>query len=367
MIIALLSMSGCSIYDHFVSPGRIDRGKLTDGVKSLQKICNQGNCKQPITIIGHAGASYREYPMYFNSYGKMVGNTRHFLPIASADMNCLIDQAFRSKEIQAVELDLQKAPNGHPLCHETGECVYIMHNAIDWQKLKIRGDWPAVRYFENNSMQDVLTHYLADNDFQNSELFLELKSKEGCTALSDSSKAECTELSRRIAFEIKPYLQKLHGSGKHITFISFSAAALKALHDSLDNEGQKQVRFALIAGMYEISAFAQWVGQAKGHVPYFEPSYREFIINTPWLDSVWFSPQAIPGFNQLFAGIYAKREAACQTKSCHRLGFSVSGYQFNSADFSELMTAEKLAFPLTSIMIDVDDAETPFCKSGAGN
>lgn len=364
--ICLLISSCASIPDKFVSPGRIQRETLSSGLKPIKEICaNLENCTQDnLEIIAHGAGSYRNYPLEIRQDGYVLGNKWDDKCEARAkNINDLMDLTFATGEVNAIEIDVQAPDSDHPLCENGKDCLYIIHNKQNWDSLKSL-DNPAIKYLQNNTINTSLAHFISNGYYKDRHVYLEIKSTRGCNA-PNRNDSECRDLGLRVANEILDDLQWVDNLSEKqnpnwLTIVSFSATALQAVRDGLKNDFENSVNYGLIAGVYPFSL--KWfIGQAKGSVPLFNRGLQHFAETTPWLDTIWFSPQGISDFSSVFNKLAQNRVLECHDGggSCDPINFSVSTYQFEQTKFSKKINEIKPPFnlPLTAMMIDIDDVK----------
>lgn len=365
--VVCLLLGSCSLLpDKIVSPGRILRDNLSNGLLPLYETCNKiKSCQvDELEIIGHGAGSYRYYPMDIHKDGYIHGNQWNLKCQAKAkDINPLIDQTFATKEIRSVEIDIQAPPADHILCKNGQDCLFIMHNKPDWDTITSLKH-PVVNYLQRNTLGKTLRHFINKGYYKKQRLYLEIKSSFGCNA-PNRKDSKCKDAGLRIASEIKAALAEVKNKTRKqdpnwLTMISFSATALQSFRQGLPKDLQDSVNYTLIAGVHPFSL--KWFfGQAKGSVPLFTDELQQFATTTPWLDYVWFSPQGISKFSTLFHDLTIKRQQECKERGrqCHELRFNVSTYALKQKTFYKAMTEIDPPFTqiLTSMMIDVDDVK----------
>lgn len=378
-----LIVSCTTLPDIFVSPGRIDRKMLNDGLRPLKEVCEElKDCDfDKLEIVGHGAGSYRYYPMdVVNTF--MVENTRvrgnnwsNEYPAKAKNINDLLDLTFSSNEVDSVEIDVQAAPLSHSLCGDGLGCLYVMHNEPDWEMLEEPGH-NAIEYLQNNSLRKILKYFVETKKYyKDRRLHLELKSNFGCND-PDRTSDFCRESAVRLANEIITTLSNLNAlksekwkdpeTGEPVNWlslVSFSATALQVSQEVLKAAGlDKYVDFSLIAGVYP--ADLRWIpGQLKGSVPVFSSKLRGFAETTEWLDTIWFSPQGIEGFNKVFQDVLNKRQAQYGDKD--RLGFNIAVYSYVPSQFiSEMLSMQNrgINLPVKAMMIDIDDRPVSSAK-----
>lgn len=358
-------LSACTtFYDGQVSPGRIQRNDLTNGLAAIKDTCKAlKNCSaEGLEIIGHGAGSYRHYPMDINDDGHVRGNKWSGKCASRArNINDLMDLAFSSRDVTSLEIDVQTPGSDHLLCRNGNDCLFVMHNKPDWNAIDSL-DHPAVEYLQRNTVNATLAHFIANKYYGDRRLYLEIKSTRGCNA-PDRTAAECRTLGARVAGEIAGAVREVHPrqadkDRQWLTVVSFSATALQSVHDGLPADLRDSIDYALIAGVHPFSL--KWfLGQLKGPVPLFNDELQNFAATTPWLDRIWFSPQGIKDFNAFFHGLNEARAKACSDRGakCRPLSYSVATYPYKQKAFAEKMTRPLFEQELASMMIDIDDVE----------
>lgn len=231
----------------------------------------------------------------------------------------------------------------------------------------------AVAYLRENTVRSAIKHFISirreskspvtektEPFYKTKRLHLELKSQFDCNRPNLKSKI-CRDDAIRLANEIITILPNLDDlktdDGKNwLSLVSFSATALQAAHETLKKAGLDQyVDFSLIAGVYPFDL--RWFpGQLKGSVPVFSKALQNFSVDKKWLDTIWFSPQGIKGFNELFQDIVDKRKKKHSEND--RFGFNIAVYSYAPSQFITEMLAtqkSKIKLPIEAMMIDVDD------------
>lgn len=377
IIVSILSACCFGNPDWAVSPNRIniDKGELSDEIKKIHDLCDSmpGNCiSNKLEIVGHGAASFRYYPMGIDKDGKVKGNSWSVFKNAKAkNVVDLMDIAFRDHNIEAIEIDVQLPKTSHPLCKiaDKQNCAFVMHNTPDWKMIS-NENIDSFRYFQNNTLNIVLSHFMNQNyHTEGKRVYLELKSSLDCTS-PDQERIECTDDAFRVANIVKQILSKTNSSESTKNWLiitSFSATALSALREKLEEQFKNQVDYALIAG-YDTKGFLgikSCLAQCKGPVPQFTKEMQDFASLTPWLNKLWFSTKGISNPIKIFDGVVSKRSKLCKLRnneSCEKLLFCVANYDQSENKFREIMnnSDEPFTHPLVSIMIDIDEEfETP--------
>ncbi len=360
------SAPGFSTKDCMVSPNRLQRDQLPSALQPLLQTCDTyGKPRNKnLEIIAHQAGSYRYYPMGIGDNDYIHGNDwNRDCPSEAKRVVDLIDQAFDpAKGIDSIEIDVQAADLDKKLCLNGNDCIFVMHNKHS------KKEWQTLAQTESddlrdNSLKHVLTHF-SDEGYINKgkHLYLELKSTRGCNAPGEDKGGKCTDLGHRVATLINTMVseKKLDLSDNWLSFTSFSATALQTVHDHLDAKLKDKMGYALIAGMHPLRPIEWAAAQTKGSVPLFTGELQAFAETTPWLDSIWFSPQGIPEFGALFQEISDKRKTPSEFKE---LKFTVATYSLKYDRFNLMMIAQTLSFKqeLSAIMIDIDDKYEDAC------
>lgn len=362
VVFAFMTLMICScatLQDAMVSPGRIQRDKLPEDLAPLYQA--RGLPHQSLEIIGHGAGSFRFYPMSVKGGKSVKSNKWKDCDQPVKDINTLMDMAYEKDSIISLEIDIQAPPIDNALCNGDQDCLFIMHNKVKWQKLK-SDDNEAVKYMQRNTVRQTL-QYFVDKDYHlRKRLYLELKYPRGCQS-PDSDRSDCGDVSIRLANEIVRILETVNADtiepeNPWISVISFSALALSEVRSALPSELKNKIDYVLIAGIHPKSSWLgfKWlIGQTKGPVPMFNKEMREFVVNTPWLDRVWFSTQGIPKFEKVFSELADQRRRNCQ--ECQPLDLSVAVYPLKSETFVKKFADTDSVFRLSlkSMMIDIDD------------
>lgn len=354
-------LTGCvlSRVDALVSPGRVNHYELKEKVGELNDFWEslpipEKYSQEKLEIIGHGVGSYRHYPMRVNENDFPQGNKSK-----AKNITHLMDAAFSSKYIDAIELDTLLPSPSHDLCNgkhnPQKNCSFVMHDEPDWELINKDNKLKSFTYMQNNSVDTALNHFVERGYHTKGKLmYLELK--------CNSSEKKCTDDAVRVAEDIKKFIgnNKLAKNKRNwLTMISFSPKALKAFRCELENtQLHNNVDYALIAG-YDEAGFLghkKFIAQFKGKVPEFDEKMKDFIITTTWLNRVWFSTSGIDHPGSVFAGIDTKRDVYCEGKNCNILKYSVSSYDKKWEKFKKtLKDDDPFISNLVSIMIDVDD------------
>ena len=351
---------GCaSKPDWAVSPGRVNHYELKDEVEKLNTFWKslpnpKKYPRKKLEIIGHGVGSYRHYPMRVNEKDFPEGNKAK-----AKNITYLMDTAFSSEHINAIELDALPPSTSHELCK--GErstqhsCSFIMHDEPDWTLINNDSTPKSLKYMQNNSVSAALNYFVERGYHKKDKLmYLELK--------CNGSEEKCSDDAVRVANDIKKFVsenQVAKNKRNWLTIISFSPTALKALRCELENtQLHNKVDYALIAG-YD-KAGLLWhkkiLAQAKGKVPKFDEKVKKFVVTTTWLNRVWFSTRGIANSGSVFKDIDVKRDAYCKKNACKKLMYSVSSYDKSWKNFQKKLGGDKpFISNLVSIMIDVDD------------
>lgn len=355
----VLASSCATLQDAMVSPGRMQRAQIPDVLKPLYEA--RGLPNEPLEIIGHGAGSFRFYPMSVKGGKTVKSNKWKDCDQPVKDINTLMDMAYEKDSIMSLEIDIQAPPNDNALCNGDQDCLFIMHNKVKWQKLKT-DDNEAVKYMQRNTVRQTL-QYFVDKDYHlRKRLYLELKYPRGCQS-PDSDRSDCGDVSIRLANELVRILETVNvdtigAENRWLSVISFSALALSEVRSALPSELKDKIDYVLIAGIHPKSSWLgfKWlIGQTKGPVPMFNKEMREFVVNTPWLDRVWFSTQGIPKFEKVFSELANQRQRNCE--DCPSIDLSVAVYPLKQDAFVRKLqkTDEAFRINLKSMMIDIDD------------
>jgi len=349
-------LGGCaSLPDWAVSPGRVNHYELQKKVKEhemfWQSLPNPNDYpREKLEIIGHGVGSYRHYPMRVNEKDFPEGNKATAKNIAY-----LMDTAFSSEHINAIELDALPPSTSHDLCKgeraEQKSCSFIMHDEPDWTLINKSSTPKSLKYMKNNSVSAALNHFVDRGYHKKGKLmYLELK--------CNTTKKKCADDAVRIFNDIKNIISnnKAEENKRNwLTITSFFPEALKIFQKEMKKiELDKKVDYALIAGYDKF--YKKALAQAKGKVPKFDKTIQDFIVTTRWLNRVWFSTRGIDSAGAVFEGIDKKRGAYCKEHACKGLKYSVSSYDKDWDKFKKILKEDHpFTSNLVSIMIDVDD------------
>ena len=102
--------------------------------------------------ILHRGGSFQEYAKNINdssfNYGDEGDRTK--------DVSTLMDWSFKTLGADGIEIDVQSVPES-----KRYKSVYVVHDKI---KGELRLPDPAKRYLDNNSLNQVIDHYIQEKE-----------------------------------------------------------------------------------------------------------------------------------------------------------------------------------------------------------
>ena len=273
--------------------------------------------------ILHRGGSYQEYAKNINdssfNYGDDGDRTK--------DVSTLMDWSFRTLGADGIEIDVQIVPES-----KRYKSVYVVHDKI---KDELLLPDPAKRYLDNNSLNQVIDHYIHEGFFDSETygphgkyIYIELKVPKNFfqlnhSPLNDNERAyiQKTVSSLNQAIESRIELRdKQPAIRKHIAFVSFNLFALKETHNLIGGKGH---RFFFIAGSNRgmLGQLASLFGSKA--INYLNPKMIERLEKSGWLTGIWFDPFGIRRIAKTFNGINRNR------KKHLRLEYHISTYKLN--------------------------------------
>lgn len=335
--------------DIIVSPNRIPKTPNAAFEKKVKKLKHFTLCQKPsgCEIIGHGAGSFRHYAMQMNRDGTIEGNNKLFYKYKVVNVTELIKNAFQIQNIDAVEIDVHVPPKSiaKQMCYPKNECAFVMHNRPIWEVLHQGSISPnAYEYLQQNRLESILSDFFHES-YTNKKIYIELKAPHNCM-LPDIDETSCKREPKIIANIINK-ISKENEVAEHLAVASFSATYLQTFYHSVDQKVRHSIEYVLIAG-YKDKGIKRCFADCKGAVPPFSCSMQNFIVDTQWLNTVWFSTKAIDDPKAAFEYIVAAREK----KGYKKLSFSVSHY--DKRDVLEILLKNSF-FTLKSIMIDIDE------------
>lgn len=354
----LLLTSSCVkiLNEQIVSPGRV---QSLDSLKlhnlAFAKVSETLSIDPPKTyeIIGHGASSWRYYPMGINRAGIVYGNGLKYKKTQADSIIDLIDKSIAIDPTMSIELDAHYPPDWHPLRIDyPTDGAIILHDIPNWNKERTESK-KAIDYFHNNTLKKAVDHFVAKDYFQKSKLYVEIKTTKDCY---DGRKQNdfCQSSCRKLAVELKGYARDVvRPSGENwLCVSSFSPLALSTFRNSLPEDIRDHIDYVLIVG-YTGSFIKAMLAQSKGYVPRYDKAIDSFLVNTQWVDVVWFSGQGIKDFNTALNKLRADRIIA--HPDWEELEFSFSTYQKKLPKMVKLMTKEPhLKVKIRSFMLDLD-------------
>ena len=338
-----------------ISPGRITPNKLKEHNDFFIKLSNDITKKQKTSyeIIGHGSSSFRYYPMGINCKGLVYGNGFLNKNTPALDIIDLIKTSISVDPSISIELDVHYPPKNHYIKKKfPNNGAYILHNIPKWEKPYMKKD-TVLNYFNKNTIKNVVDFFVRNEYYHKSKVYIELKLNKECFDIHNFEE-HCKEQSYNLAQELKQYtLYRREDNENWLCITSFSPLALKIFRDTLPNDFKNHFDYVLIAG-YTGSWIKSKLAQLKGFVPRFDSKIISFIIQSEWIDTIWFSAQGIPQYKKIFNEIIQKRKELDIIK---KINFSFSTYQKTPRKMVNLMhknRTEKLNAEIRSFMFDLD-------------
>ncbi len=356
--ILLLLTSSCvkNFNEKIVSPGRVQsKDSLRSHNIAFAQVSDTLSIDPPrkYEVIGHGASSWRYYPMGINKAGVVYGNGYKYKKTQAGNIVELIDRSIAIDPAMSIELDAQYPPDEHPIRQKYSEDgAYILHDIPKWTKRRTEKD-TAMNYFHNNTLKGAIDHFVKKDYFQKSKLYVEIKTTKDCYDVSHQ-KDNCQSQWGKLAVELKDYARNvIRQSGENwLCVSSFSPIALSTFRDSLPVEVRDHIDYVLIVG-YTGSFIKAMAAQSKGYVPRYDDDITSFLVNTQWVDVVWFSAQGIKCFNTQLNALREKRFIA--HPDWEELEFSFSTYQKELPKMVKMMTKEPhLKVRIRSFMLDLD-------------
>ena len=319
------------------SPGRLEVAAVPGGYASFDRLCREDDallsCRPDgPEHIGHVFGSYQEYAMRLTSKGARPRKHRDRLD-AAVD---LMKIGFEELHLDAVEFDVHANP-------ATG-AVVILHNRPRWNRVS---SWPqALRFTEDprNTLRGLLDAFLRSYAGSGKHLYIELKTPNPCKSPGSCADGSCTRTAMHIAAAFEERAEALAAVAAQLTFVSFSAEALEAMHGSLSETLRQDRGFVLILG--PSSGFAAGAASVlKGCcIPKFAGDETAWLKTTPWATGVWYSPRAIRDLAHRMAEI--NKERLSLGASCLSVGIATQTEK--PAEFEEVVREswEQLERPL---------------------
>ncbi len=359
-LIVLLVFSSCMQYQYnVISPGRVKPGEELKKHNTTFTQVSKTISSQPdslFEVIGHGAGSWRYYPMGINKKGVVYGNGFKNKETQAIHITWLIDQSIAYDPHMSIELDAQYPPDNHPI-HKTfpDDGAYILHNTPEWEKdSKAIMKPSSLNYLHNNTIQKAVEHFVNKEYYKNCNMYIEIKVDKDCYDANTQS-SDCKMQCQKLANELKNYAltYKTDNNKNWLCITSFSPLALQLFRDALPNELKDRFDYVLISG-YIGGWFTAWAAQRKGYVPAFDSNISNFVIQTEWLDCVWFSVQGIKDYDTVFNDMITKRKTAHPT--WQEVSFSYATYPKGKDKMIKLMTKgkTKLNAPIRSFMLDLD-------------
>jgi hypothetical protein len=282
--------------------------KIGDDICRYQLFTREHVCvaDKSLKIVLHRAGSYQEYPTHLNAQRFYAGRKGSEIK----NIIQLMDFGFEEVKAHGIEIDVRTVPKSPSF-----KSVYVVHDAIRETEL----DEKATTYLENNTLQQVLTHFLgkdyggaASSGPQEQFIFIELKVPKRIFRLNSSplnreekeyvmqviSEADKAKLS---AMEPKPVSSPR--VAKRIAFVSFNLDALEFAMSLSDRGEQKGRQYFFIAGTNR-----RILGRLAAifflrQINYLTSSLTGRIKNAEWLTGIWVDPSGIRNMARTFKSI----------------------------------------------------------------
>ncbi|MBD0404402.1 hypothetical protein [Flammeovirga sp. EKP202] len=355
MLISLSAMSCIKINETFVSPGRVPIADYHVRCQPFHELCNSINGTQNIKVevIGHGSSSWRYYPMGINKDGVVYGNGFKSKATPAMDIKDLIKISNSIDPTMSIELDAHYPPKDHLIRKiYPNDGAYVMHDIPEWDKNKVNNK-NALSYLHANTLKGILEYFVEEGFYKKSKVYVEIKVDK--IHYEDNGKQELEEWCNALASELKTFAGHYQRDDQEnwLCITSFSTEALDMFYKSLkDSTIQSQFDYVLIAG-YKGGIFKSFFANMKGYVPKYNDSIQNFIVDTEWLDCVWFSEQGLNDFDAIFTKIVEERDK--KYPSIKPVEFSFSNYQYKEEKMlKKLSKATPKKYKIRSFMVDID-------------
>ncbi len=262
-------------------------------------------------LIGHQAGDYQRYPL--SAKDLTAENLAAAGSYAVRDVASLIDRAFETLGLTAVEIDVGK------LRDVSQTEVYVIHDRPDAKDLQPGG---ARAYLKRNTLEKVLAHFYWKSHHRRGRwIFIELKTdKEMGVGEADRDLVERT---------VSVVHQAAAGRDSvNVGFASFNYEVLELAHDEAG---------ALELETYWILNTSRWlrhVGRLNGKRPV-SAATRKLLETSAFLTGVWFDPRWLPDYDDIFARARTARRN--KTPPLKPLRYSMSTYYSTMNEFEKLM------------------------------
>jgi len=325
-LVVLLSSTGCTTASlrrmPLESPGRLEIDAIPAAYEAYDTVCVGTDpivyCsggKRP-ERIGHVLGAYQEYAMQLTARGTRTRKHDEML----RDATTLMQEAFDARYLDAVEFDVHMNTRD-----AEASAVLVLHHEPHWESLP---KWPLAQGFlqnDRNSLRVLLASFFARYHQQQKRLYIELKAPEGCRAIAAPPGATCRRIAGEVAAALVSHGEVLGSDWRSIVLVSFSTQMLEAVYEALPTALRTRIDYLLIVG--SASRLLSTVASRKGWVAPFSDKQRHWMVKTPWLTGVWYSPRAMRDFPRLIADVNVQRVDA--TLPCLDVGISVYLQQVN--------------------------------------
>ena len=330
-VISAWSCSFRSLPANWESPGRLDANKIEDAYGPYSQLCkgasNGINCEklnydhEGAERIGHVLGAYQEYTMKLTEKGPLPhGNAE-----LQRDAVSLMETAFSKWKLDAVELDVHVEREA-----KNRGRVFTLHYEPAWDRLN---SWPKSQMFidnPRNTLGLLLDHFFS-RYAGTKHLYVELKAPMKCRNNGTSPNDSCKIVTNGVAEVLKERSDALKAHKGAVAVGSFSTQMLRAIYTALLNDKlHDTIDYILILGpTNRISAI---IGSIfKGWIPKFGKEETEWLVRTPWLVGIWYSPKVINDLPTQIAKINRRRNLL--KSQCLFVG--ISTYQQHWEDFQK--------------------------------
>ena len=256
-----------------------------------------------LKIVLHRAGSYQEYPTHLNAQrfyaGRKKGKIKNIIQ--------LMDFGFEEVKAHGIEIDVRTVPKSPSF-----KSVYVVHDAIRETEL----DEKATTYLENNTLQQVLTHFIG-KEYTSADhsgpdelfIFIELKVSKRIFRLNSTplNREEKEYVTQVISEADKAVLSTMGPNpgyppriSKRIAFVSFNLDALEFAMSLSDRGEQKGRQYFFIAGTNRGIPGRLAAVFFLRQINYLTSSLTGRINNAEWLTGIWFDPSGIRNMARTF-------------------------------------------------------------------
>ncbi len=312
------------------SPETVD--KINDYIKETSELVNGGSADK-LEVVFHQAGSFQEYAKNINTDRFNYS----WCPSSTKDVSCLMDRSFKKLQADGIEMDVQTIPGS-----DIYKNVYIVHDEIDEADLSKM----AKAYLENNSLKQVLSHFIEQKYFRDNpagkHLFLELKIPKKLLHVNHSPlNSKQKKYIEQIIIEMQEAIESAASDRnesaairRHIGFASFNLYALEYAHAFSTQKMQDGYSFNFIAGTnrgflgYVVNVFF------SNAINYLDAELKKKLISHNWLTGIWFDPAGIDGIAKTFNSINKEREEP--------LSIYISTYKLRRGDYFRLLRKDMI-------------------------